>query len=174
MKNKEILNFGCGQEKMKNAVNIDFNKSVKPDVVHNLNNLPYPFESNRFNTIYCYHILEHLDDIFKVMSELHRISKAGARVIIKSPHFSYVNAYQDPSHKHYFSISSFDYFTDKSQWSYYTDKKFEIVSKKVYFQKGIFCPIFSHIFNRFPNYYETKLAWIFPAEYIEITLETAK
>lgn len=82
------LNLGCGADKKEGYVNIDVNPLVNPDVVHDLNKLPYPFPDNTFDQIEAFHILEHLDKPFVIMKELHRILKPGGRLHIKVPHFS--------------------------------------------------------------------------------------
>lgn len=173
---KERLNLGCGEKKMADAVNVDMNETVRADVVHDLNKTPYPFAANTFKQAYAYHVMEHLDDLTAVMGELFRILKPGGTITIVSPHFSYVNAYQDPTHRHYFAIGTFDYFCEQNQFQFYTEGKmrFEVVSRRIVFQPGLWKPIFESLFNRHIHFYETKLAWIFPAERVEIVLRAAK
>lgn len=45
---KVILDVGCGPNKTPGAVGIDALPLEGVDVVHNLNQFPYPFESNHF------------------------------------------------------------------------------------------------------------------------------
>ena len=176
MKNSKKLNFGSGERRVGDSFNIDINESSKPDLVWDLNKTPYPFNKNRFEKVYCYDILEHLDDLLKVMGELHRACKPKAIIIIESPHFSYVNAYTDPTHKHFFSLGSFDYFTESNQWKYYTKNKFRFKSKvkKIVFPKGVFKKCLEAFFNSHPKFYESKMAWLIPAEKIKIVLEVVK
>jgi SAM-dependent methyltransferase len=49
----------------------------KKFVVHDLNDLPLPFEDNEFDFSFCSHILEHVTDPVKFLSEVTRISKSG-------------------------------------------------------------------------------------------------
>ncbi|MCX6809681.1 MAG: methyltransferase domain-containing protein [Candidatus Berkelbacteria bacterium] len=176
MKRHKFLNFGSGERRIKNAFNVDVNEYCKPDLVWDLNKTPYPFEKNRFEKVYCYDILEHLDDLLSVMGELHRICKPSAKIIIEAPHFSFVNAYTDPTHKHFFSLGSFDYFTESNQWKYYTENKFRFkpIKKKIVFQKGLFKKCLERFFNAHPKLYESKFAWLVPAEKIELVLEVIK
>ena len=44
MINKIIIDLGCGMKKTPNSIGVDSNKSVNPDVVHDLNTFPYPFK----------------------------------------------------------------------------------------------------------------------------------
>jgi len=61
----------------------DFNKTSAVDRNYNIKAIDEP--SNKFNLIICYHILEHIDDDIKAMSELLRILKKGGTVLIQTP-----------------------------------------------------------------------------------------
>lgn len=110
MNNLKKLNLGCGEDKKPGYVNLDFHDHVSPDVVHDLNVFPYPFEDNSFDEIICYHILEHLDKPFWVMRELHRILKPGGKLFIKVPHFS--RGFSHAEHKAGFDLM-FPYYFNK-------------------------------------------------------------
>ncbi len=105
------LNLGCGEDKKEGYVNVDFHDHVQPDVVHNLNQLPYPFPDNSFELVEAFHILEHLDRPFEIMKELHRIMKPGGLLHIKVPHFS--RALTHSEHKAGFDVV-FPYYFNKN------------------------------------------------------------
>lgn len=44
-----------------------------------------PFEDNSFDVVFCNHVLEHVDDDFKVMKEFQRVLKPGGWAILQSP-----------------------------------------------------------------------------------------
>lgn len=44
-----------------------------------------PFEDNTFDVIFCNHVLEHVDDDHKAMSELYRVMKSGGFGIFQVP-----------------------------------------------------------------------------------------
>lgn len=44
-----------------------------------------PVENNYFDCIFCYHILEHIDDDEKAMQELHRVLKNGGKAFVQTP-----------------------------------------------------------------------------------------
>jgi len=52
-------------------------------------------------------VLEHLNDTLRVMSELHRICKPGAKIIILVPHFSGYTSWSNPDHKKAFAADAF-------------------------------------------------------------------
>ena len=82
------LNLGCGGYKKEGYVNIDRNTLVNPDIINDLNVIPYPFADNSFDLIEAFHVIEHLNEPFLVMKELHRIIKPNGKLVIKVPHFS--------------------------------------------------------------------------------------
>lgn len=82
------INLGCAGFPKTGYVNVDWLESLKPDVVHDLNKLPYPFEASSADLIEATHVLEHLDRPFDVMKEVHRILRPGGKLILKVPHFS--------------------------------------------------------------------------------------
>ena len=97
------INFGCGNKKLDGWVNVDWNPGFNPNVAHDLNKFPYPFEDNSADEIRMIHTLEHLDRPFDAMRELHRILKPGGKLLIKLPHAS--RALTHPEHCHGFDIS---------------------------------------------------------------------
>jgi len=103
------LNLGCGEFKKEGYVNVDVNPLVKPDRLHDLDILPYPFSDGEFDLIEADHVLEHLNNVFAVMKELHRIANDGGEVIIRVPHFS--RGFTHPEHKRGFDIT-FPYYFD--------------------------------------------------------------
>ena len=44
-----------------------------------------PFEANTFDVSFCNHVMEHVTDDIKAMSEIHRVLKPGGWAIIQSP-----------------------------------------------------------------------------------------
>ena len=117
------LNLGCGEFKKNGYINLDMNKKVKPDVVHNLNKFPYPFKDNYFDLVEASHVLEHVEDPFKVMKELHRIMKHNGTLIIRVPHFS--RGFTHADHKRGFDVSFPYYFNPKYKGGY-TGTDFEL------------------------------------------------
>lgn len=173
---KKILNLGSGQLDIADSVSIDINSFSSPDIVHDLNKTPYPLKTDTFEEVYCLNILEHLEDLFPVMQEIHRVTKSGGKIIIESPHFSCVNAFCDPSHRHFFSIFSFDYFTGGNEWSYYVKNQtfFKYNKRKIVFRKGLLSKQIGLFFNKHPKLYESRFCFMIPAEKIELELEVVK
>lgn len=118
------LNLGCGAFPKPGYVNVDHDRRVEPDVTHDLNTFPYPFEDGRFSLIEAYHVLEHLDDPFQAMRELHRMLSPGGRLVIRVPHFS--RGFTHPEHKRGFDVS-FPYYFQPSFPGGYMGVPFKIL-----------------------------------------------
>ena len=54
------LNLGCGINKLDDHINIDMLTSVDPDIVHNLEDYPWPLPDNQFEEVKASHIVEHM------------------------------------------------------------------------------------------------------------------
>lgn len=160
----KILQLGCGMNKVDNAITLDINPDVNPDVVHNLDIFPYPFPDNEFDLIICKDIVEHLDNIIRVMEEIHRICKHGGEVRIETPHFSSDDSFADITHRHQFSIRSFNIFTNENnKFPFYTKARYKILYSKIIFG-GLYRSLGVEWFaNKFPLFYESHLAFLFQA-----------
>jgi ubiquinone/menaquinone biosynthesis C-methylase UbiE len=169
--NERILDIGCGMRKTSGAVGIDILKNSQADIVWDLNAHPWPVEDNSFDRIICNQILEHCDDVVKVLEEIHRIGKAGGLVCIDVPHFSHPEAFRDPTHKHYFSYYTFDYFTGDPMYPVYSDIRFQVCERRFKAVSGI---------NRFvssrvePRLYEERFSRIFPCYGLSFILKILK
>jgi len=151
------LNLGCGKNikpKSEGWINLDRIKLADVDVVHDLNKFPYPFADNTFEEIYGSNILEHLDDLMRVMEELHRISKPNAKIVICVPYYHSEGAFRDPTHKQFFHYLTFDYFTEGMPLSYYSKARFEIIKKRT-------LPTF-RIFKLIPDILRVPLSYFIP------------
>lgn len=112
---------------MDGFLGIDKVKLSSVDIVHDLDIIPYPFDENEIDEIYCSHVLEHLSDFNRVMEELHRISKPDAIIKIRGPYFKSHVAFGDSTHKHFLTENSFNYFNDNHPFNYYSTARFDVL-----------------------------------------------
>ena len=54
------LNMGCGHNKREGYVNVDMSPVCNPDVVWDLETLPWPWQDNSVDGVLFNHSLEHL------------------------------------------------------------------------------------------------------------------
>lgn len=133
MKTKLVV--GCGRKIKSDAINLDKEPMPGADVVHDLEVFPYPFASDTFEYIEAEDVLEHVDDIVKVMDELGRILKVGGKIWIRGPHAKYpLNCWRDPTHKRMFVESSFDNwdpetYEGKNYNHYFGKVKFKVLER---------------------------------------------
>ena len=71
-------------------------------------------------------VIEHVAQPIRVFEELHRIARPGARIQLRTPHFSSVLAYGDPTHRHYFSTVAIRSLGEP-RFAHYTDVRFREV-----------------------------------------------
>jgi len=120
LENRIKLNLGCGTNKVEGYLGVDKIKTPASDIIHNLNSFPYPFEDNSVEEIVMDNVLEHLQDVIKVMEELYRICIPGALIHINVPYFKSNSAFTDPTHRHFFTETSFKYFNASHALHFYT------------------------------------------------------
>jgi len=178
----KILDLGCGKNKYKSknkedvVIGMDKVKLPGVDVVHDLEKFPWPFKKNEFDVIIADNVLEHVSNLIKTMEEIHRISKKDSLIRINVPYFSFYGAYQDPTHKRFFSLKTFEYFTKNFDLNYYSNARFSIEKIKLIY--SVLHPRISKLIEFFINknhrIYERLFSNILPCEEMEILLKTIK
>ncbi len=163
----KILDVGCGPKtKKEGAIGLDIRPAPHVDVVHDLNNYPYPFSDNEFDYVEMSHIIEHVQRPLHLLNEIHRIAKNGAIIRIITPHYTSQLSYGDLEHFHHLGWISFALLENTGMFKL---KKHKLWFTDFYKVFGI-----SVLANKFPRRWEKYLAFIFPALYIEVFLEVQK
>jgi ubiquinone/menaquinone biosynthesis C-methylase UbiE len=175
------LNLGCDRDYREGWTNLDFHTNLKCDIVHNLNDFPWPFKDNEFSEIYLGHVLEHLKDIPRVMNELQRISEKNGRIFIVTPYFNSFNAFRDVTHISFFtwdSLSPFCGFVssrERKNVGYlprlfkYNKRELEWANSNKYLIKQ-FCNFMNWLVNLSPDFVERRIPWWITIEAIKIDL----
>jgi SAM-dependent methyltransferase len=171
----KALDLGCGNKKRKGAIGIDFNSRTAADVIHDLNVFPYPLEDASFDEIYLDNTLEHLDDVIRVIEEVHRICKHGGLVKVIVPYFRSIWACIDPTHKHFFTVDSFAYFDPSNPiCCRYTYSLARFKVEKVIFNESLrnrwLRKLVSSFANKWPGRYEHYLSHLYPLDDISFYL----
>ena len=111
------LNLGCGSVILKDFVNVDKFDFYKPNIVHDLEVFPYPFQDNSVDEIILSHVLEHIGqipDVFnKIIKELYRICRNGSLINIIVPHPRHDDFISDPTHVRPITLRSLSMYDQK-------------------------------------------------------------
>lgn len=111
------INLGCGDKKIEGYINVDKYDVFTPDVTHDLETFPWPFEDNSVDEIRAVHVLEHLGqnahEFMKILGELHRICKPHAMIFIIVPHPYHYTFLGDPTHVRAVTAEQFTLFDEK-------------------------------------------------------------
>jgi len=124
------LDIGCGGQK---RGDVGMDKTFYPgvDVVHDLENIPYPFESESVESVIAVHIMEHIKPwlTIDVFNELWRICVPGAVMQVIVPEAGTPPYWVDPTHCNGFIGETFKYFDpDYSVYGVYRPKPWKVLA----------------------------------------------
>ncbi|MCO6509189.1 MAG: class I SAM-dependent methyltransferase [Aridibacter famidurans] len=118
----KILDVGCGKNKLEGAIGLDNNPRTDADVLHDLGEVPYPFDDSEFDIVVSRHVIEHLPLVIDFVEELYRITKPGGIIEIVTPHYTNPDWANDPTHRNLFNSYSFNSFVPERQvFDFYTE-----------------------------------------------------
>ncbi len=101
--NTKVLHMApeqCFLDKFKAQKNLEY---LTADIVSPIADMHFdlhqiPLEDNRFDVVFCNHVMEHVDDPLQCMRELFRVMRSGGWAIMQVPQdFSREVTYEDPS-----------------------------------------------------------------------------
>lgn len=168
-----VLDIGCGLAKYRGAVGLDISADTDADIVHDLDAFPYPLQESAFDDVLMQDVIEHVAEPIRLMEELHRICRPGARIQLRTPHYSSVLAYADPTHRHYFSALGIRTLAEP-RFAHYTAARFRLVHVTL----DLWLPFrllgIGALANRFPVPYESYFAFRFPTMNIRAEFEVIK
>jgi len=185
-----IVDLGCGSSKKVGTIGLDILKLPGVDYVVNLENGLSFIPDNSIDQYVTSHFLEHVENLEVLLKEVHRTLKPNGLIEIKVPHFSNPYYYSDYTHKRFFGLYSFDYFS-KHQTGYrrkvpvYNSSfQFEVVRRKLIFKSPyLFFTnlIKKHFWTRVFNssrlmqaIYEDSYSSILPCYELEFVLKALK
>lgn len=132
------LDIGCGFNKQPGYIGMDVRAVKGVDILHNVEDTPYPIPSESCRTILMSHLIEHIcpKRMLDVMNELWRIMRPGGQLLIIAPYGRSDGMLQDPTHCNFVNEATFTYF-DPTQPLYqvYRPKPWKL-ERNVFYQTG--------------------------------------
>lgn len=98
------------------TVTVDIDAASKPTLVHDLTKQPWPLESDYFDVIHAYEVLEHLTQqgdyraFFALWREIWRVLKPGGMILATTPWWQSLGAWGDPGHTCVYSPMTLSFF----------------------------------------------------------------
>lgn len=125
------LNVGCGMDNPAGWVGMDRRVVPGVDIVHDIEDLPWPLRDNSCMTVLMSHVMEHLDPrkMIDIFDEIWRVLVPGGQLMVAVPYAGSTGAYQDPTHtRPGFNEQTFEYFDpSKHLYSIYQPRPYKIV-----------------------------------------------
>lgn len=176
------LDIGCGASKRPGYIGMDKLHLPDVDIIHDLDIFPYPFANDEIEEVWMDQVLEHMKEPMRVMEEIYRICRNGAKVTIGVPYFRSFYAFIDPTHKTFFGTNWFYYFDPEHQFCKkyrYTNAKFRVdrIEFDREFKKNrirFFHRIMIGIAERNMQFYEAKLSHLCPLNSLTFYLTVVK
>lgn len=120
------IDLGSGKEKLEGYTSIDILPVA--DIQRDLENQCLPFGDNTIDEVRCHSFLEHVDNLWFVLDEAHRVLKTGGVIDILVPNGLYIA----PDHKRYFTEKFFKKYLTTGPTNYqYTDRHWKLVDLQV-------------------------------------------
>jgi SAM-dependent methyltransferase len=123
----ELL-IGCGNSRAKklrlspdddwkDLTTLDHDPDCGADVVHDLEDFPWPFEDGSFDEVHAYCVIEHLGRqgdykaFFALFAEIYRLLKPNGLLAAHCPSWKSIWAWGDPSHTRVISPASITFLS---------------------------------------------------------------
>jgi ubiquinone/menaquinone biosynthesis C-methylase UbiE len=183
------LDIGSGAKPRAGFYGVDRLDSPGVDIVADLNRPLGLLPDNCAEHIFSSHALEHVQDLFLLLAEIHRISRPGGLIELIVPHFSNPYYYSDPTHVRFFGLYTLSYFVDIDKQphghkvpAFAGVPRFTIDSVSIAFYRfnlvdRLVVPFLRYFVNRSPgaqDFYELRLARWFPAAELRYKMRPSK
>ena len=127
------LYLGCGNKSLDGYLQVDIAESTNVDVVHDLNQFPWPWGDESVDIVVAEDVVEHLNvNVIQFCDEAWRVLKPGAELFIRKPHHKSESSWIDPTHRWHLDERSFQYLDPDTEWGrqypQYTTRKWRILS----------------------------------------------
>lgn len=174
---QRILDLGCGRQPAPGAIGVDAVALPGVQIVARLEARGLPIRRGSVEAVIARHVLEHVEDLPAAMNEIWEALQPGGRCLIEVPYFTSVSAFADPTHRRWFTFSTFEHFATQPQSGWQANRhvwfgtaRFEILSRRMHFGRAHALLGIEALANRWPAVYENFLAYWFPARVLSVEL----
>jgi len=184
-----VLELGSGRKKKPGRILIDIVDMPHIDIIADLEQGLSFLPDNSVDEIHSKSLLEHIDNFDLLMKEIWRVLKPTGKKYLYVPHFSNPYYFSDYTHKRFFGLYSFEYFSTQQHKfkrkvpSFYNkDCEFITQNIKLLFSspwktRKLFKRVIQRIVNLHPSFmefYEENLCYIIPCNALKATLKPVK
>ncbi len=178
------VELGCGpNRKFNDSVTIDQLNHDDVDIVTDLN-LGIPLDDETVDEIHSSHFLEHVVDFGEFMRETYRVLKPRGIAVHVVPHFAHPYFYSDYTHKTFFGLYTFHYFSrtcapfKRRVPTFYNDIDFTVKSVRLGFKSPFrwrnrlrkCVEAIVNLGSWMQEFHEENLGRVFPAYEIRVVL----
>lgn len=165
------IDLGCGRHKVEGTFGLDWAAVPGVDLCVDLAR-GIPLADSSVDTVYAFHVLEHVDAPLRVVSEIHRVLKPTGRFVAEVPHHSNPYAHSDPTHRTLWGTYSFAYFVRIDDQPFrrkvpdtYVDEHFRFVEQQLVpmtRSRVSILRVLDRLWNRSPRFMEFWERYISP------------
>jgi predicted SAM-dependent methyltransferase len=115
---KVLLDLACGQSKRDGYTGVDYVEADGVDIVHDLNEFPWPWDDRSVDAIHTSHYVEHTpmyrpdgqDGLIAFVNECHRILKRGGVLEVYHPYSRNDRAFWDYFNREWREANRLDHY----------------------------------------------------------------
>jgi SAM-dependent methyltransferase len=152
------LDLGCGNKVREGFVGVDLHPCRGLGVACDLT-APLPFRDASVEEIWLDNVIEHVPDIPALMREIARVGATGARVTVRTPHFSSIASWRDPTHLHHLAYESLDHL-EKASTAHYAGAGLRVERRRLSFGGGPFGLLGRLCFALSADFWEKHLCFV--------------
>lgn len=127
------IHLGCGTCRLAGYRHVDIVSLPGIDVIHDLNELPWPWLDESVDAIVAEDVIEHLEiDLIRFCDEAWRVLRPFGELFVRTPSKDSENSWIDPTHRWHLDERSFHYLDPDTYFgrtfSHYTRCKWKLAS----------------------------------------------
>ena len=138
------ISIGAGMKRYPECTHVDKLPLQGIDVVMDIDKLEdwKQFKDNEYDELIAEDVIEHSFKVVEVMDECWRILKIGGKMRIRTSYWKTANSFCDPTHYHFFTEHSFDYWDASTEigkkYGWYCKGRFKILRRQIDGQELVF------------------------------------